>query len=196
MSVSPSVLLVRQPPLRAAAILASTAEIGLAPPTHGELAEARVLAARLMGHEVASLETFLAAMAVQPTAVLVFKEEGRVTGVVAQILVNRRAVDQIVAGRLDALNLDPALLTMEGRRPVASYYWGVAASTKAAGRATLAGGDAVTAPFPTLTAFCRAVTGAGRHVAITRYGYRPLRGPDDELMVRERQIVESAERAA
>ncbi|SRR5258706_7867909 len=193
MAATPSVLLIRQPHLRLARVLQVTSAFGIAPPAAAELEEARALASRLMSHKVATMDTYFRVLAVQPAAVLVFKEGGQVTGVTGQLFLNRRAVDQLLQGEFDALDPDPSLLTTEGQRPVAAYAWGVAAATKPAGAAILGGGGAMRERlFPNLTAFTRAVTGAGRHVALTRYGYRPLRGPDDDLMVTEPQAQEQA----
>jgi hypothetical protein len=193
MHSAPTVLLVRQPIMRAAAMLEVTAAHGIFPPSADELAEARELAERLMGHEVASLDTYRAVMAIQPASVLVFKEDGRVTGVTASLFLRRRAVDVIVRGRFNALTPDVDLLAREGEHPAAAYGWGVAVATRPASKAILGGGVAMKdVLFPTLTAFARAVTGAGRHICLTRYGYRPLRGPDDDLLVSEPQVQEQA----
>ncbi|MBS0410677.1 MAG: hypothetical protein JSR86_12240 [Proteobacteria bacterium] len=191
----PDVFLAPQPLLRIADVIAVSSPFGVAPADPRDLVEAQDLATRLMEHKVASLETYLRVQVIQPAAVLVAKEAGRVTGVAGMLFLRRAGVEQILAGAFDALDPADELLTHEGESPVALYAWGVAAATKLGGQAILGGGRAVRLQlFPTITGFTRAVTGAGRHVALTRYGYRPLRHPDDDLMVSEPTLA--AERAA
>jgi len=38
--------------------------------------------------------------------------------------------------------------------------------------------------FADLTIFTKAVTPVGRHTALNRHGYQPLRRPDDDLLIR------------
>lgn len=191
----PKVMLAPQPPLRIAEVIAAAAPFGATPAEAGDLPHAQDLATRLMAHKVASLETYLRVQRIQPAAVLVAKEAGRVTGVAGMLFLRQAAVDQFLAGAFDALDPADDLLTPEGESPAALYAWGVAAATRTGGQAILGGGRAVRLRlFPTITAFTRAVTGAGRHVALTRYGYRPLRHADDDLMVSEPALA--AERAA
>jgi hypothetical protein len=196
MTNKPKVYLAPQPPLVLSKVIEVSSPHGVSPVKTEDLPEAQELATRLMEHKVASLETYLRVQTVQPAAVLVAKEAGVITGVVGMLFLRQAAVDQILAGEFDALDPATELLTVEGEAPKALYAWGVAASTKLGGQAILVGGRAVRLElFPTITGFTRAVTGAGRHVALTRYGYRPLRHPEDDLMVSEPTLV-AAERAA
>jgi len=195
MSDKPKVYLAPQPPLVLSRVIAVSSPHGVAPATSADLPEAQALATRLMEHKVASLETYLRVQRVQPAAVMVAKEAGRITGVVGMLFLRPAGVDQILDGVFDALDPPTEVLTAEGECPVALYAWGVAAATKPGGQAILVGGRAVRLElFPTITGFTRAVTGAGRHVALTRYGYRPLRHAEDDLMVSEPTLA--AERAA
>jgi len=167
------------------AMLAVAEAVGLAPPTLDEMRFARDMAATLMGHDVVSLETLIAVQEVQPAATLVFKEEGVVTGVSGQLLLRRSAVRAMCDGRFDALNVELDHASRAGETPALGYAWGIAASTKPGGAAVIAVGKALRATlFPRLTIFTRAVTPVGRHVALSRYGYQPLRRPDDELLIR------------
>ena len=195
MTHRPTVVFSTQPPLVLARVIEVSSPHGIAPVTPEDLPEAQDLATRLMEHKVASLETYLRVQTVQPAAVLISKEAGRITGVVGMLFLRQAGADQFLDGVFDALEPDSDLLTQEGESPVALYAWGVAASTKEGGQAILGGGGAVRfGLFPTITSLTRAVTGAGRHVALTRYGYRPMRHPDDDLMVSEPTLA--AERAA
>lgn len=195
MSVRPTVYLAPQPPLLLSRVIAVSAPHGAVPARPEDLEEAQELATRLMEHKVASLETYLRVQQVQPAAVLVARDEGRIAGVVGVLFLRPAGVEQILDGVFDALDPPTEVLTAEGECPAALYAWGVAASTKVGSQAILVGGRAVRLElFPTITGFTRAVTGAGRHVALTRYGYRPLRHADDDLMVAEPTLA--AERAA
>jgi len=174
-------------------MLSVVAEYRCAPPNLSELIEARTLATRLMDHEVAPLDTYRRALAVQPSAVIVFKQDGRVTGLFGALMLKAPALDLVLEGRFDALAPDTDLLTRDGERPAFAYNWGVAAENKTAAVAVLtAVGEMTRRLYPHITAFTRAVTGAGRHIALKRYGYRPLRGPDDNFLVKEPIIAESA----
>jgi hypothetical protein len=171
--------------LQPRAILSIAAEVGLVAPASSEMPQARDLAAELMRHEVVSVETLLAVQAVQPTATLVFKEDGRITGVSGQLLFRRSAIARLYAGVFDAVDVDTRLLSRPGEPPAAGYSWGIAASTKRAAAAVILFGKEVRARlYPNLVIFTRAVTPVGRHIATTRHGYRPLRGPDDDFMIR------------
>ncbi|HWA64006.1 MAG TPA: hypothetical protein VG939_21720 [Caulobacteraceae bacterium] len=186
MSILQSITLLPQPRLNLRAVIEVASVHNVAPVQRRDLPSMRDLAERLMDHKVASLATYRAVQSVQPCSLLVYKEEGRVTGVIGMLFLRAAAVEQLVAGEFDALDPALELLTAEDEAPVAAYAWGVAAETKDAGKAILGGGAAVRQKlFPTITAFTRAVTGAGRHVAVTRYGYRSLRFDGDDLMVRE-----------
>jgi hypothetical protein len=176
-----------------AAILAVAEMVGLAPPRDDELPAARELAATLMGQEVVSVATLRAVQAVQPTATLVYRnDEGRVIGVSGQLLLRPSSVRPLFEGAFDALDVDTGHLCRPGETPALGYCWGVAAATKAAAGAVIGFNKRVRELlFDDLTIFTRAVTPVGRHTALNRHGYVPLRGPDDDLLIRlpERQAA-------
>jgi hypothetical protein len=179
-------VILTQRPLHMQALLDVALEMGVTPPRADELEDIRAFAGRLMQHTVAPAEVYASALAIQPFALLVRREAGRIAGVMAQLFLRRRGVDQVMSGRFDGCGLDPSLLTHEGERPVAGYIWGVAADSKTASQAVFAASNAIRYRFfPTLTVFTRAVTPVGRHISISRYGYRPLRSANDDTLVRE-----------
>jgi hypothetical protein len=166
------------------AMLAVGREAGLSPPTPEEITAARTLASKLMEHEVVSEATLRAVLAIQPASLLVFREEGEVTAVYGQLLLGESAVRAIFAGTFDALEVDINHLSRAGDTVALGYVWGLAATTKKGSAALFRQGGMVRARlFPDLTIFTRAVTPVGRHLAVNRYGYQPLRGPDDDLLV-------------
>lgn len=170
--------------LNNAEMLAIGREFEMRPPVGDEIDEACELASRLMAHKVVSAAKLLEVQLVQPAATLVFMEDGRVAGLSGQLMLRSSAVRPLFDGRFDATDIDVAHLCRDGELIALGYGWGIAASTKTAGRAIGAFGQAVTAriycEIPTLT---RAVTAVGRHVAQTRYGYVPLRHPDDDILI-------------
>jgi hypothetical protein len=167
-----------------AGMLAIGRELGMAPPTEAELPEARALASTLMDYEVVDVPTLATVLSIQPAAALVFKEDGRITGVAGQLILTARAWAPLLAGEFDALVVDPGYLAREGELVALGYGWGVAASTKPAGYAVNNVGRLFRERiFPNLTVFTRAVTPIGRHVCLTRYGYQPMRHEGDDLMI-------------
>jgi hypothetical protein len=168
-------------------------EAGLRPAVGGEITIARDLAAELMKHEVVSIETILAVQAIQPAAMLVFDDGQQITGVFGQLLLRPSAVRPLFDGAFDALNVDTDFLTRAGEPAALGYAWGLAASTKRAAASLILHGQLVRRRlFPNLTIFTRAVTPVGRHIALNRYGYQPLRHPDDDLLIRLPEPVAAA----
>jgi hypothetical protein len=138
-----------------------------------------------MDHDIAPVETYLAVQEVQPTAVMVFKEHGVVTGVIASLFLTQEGLSRIIAGEFSSAAPDLALLTREGERPGLLYSWGVAADTRLAAAAILKVGAFVCySIFPTIAAATHTITEAGRRTAQQRFGYRPWGGADPTLMIR------------
>ena len=165
-------------------MLAIGREFGMTPPTEAELPEARALASKLMDHEVVSIETLIAVQNIQPASSLVFREDGRITGVSGQLMLTPKAFQVMLAGEFDAVDIDTRLLAREGELVSLGYGWGIAGSTKEAATAVSWVGRTMRLRlYPHIAGFTRAVTAVGRHIALTRYGYQPLRHPDDDLMI-------------
>jgi hypothetical protein len=167
------------------AMTAVALEAGMVPAAEDEIAVARQLAADLMQHDVVSIGTLQAVRAIQPAAMLVYKEDGRVTGVFGQLVLRPTAIRRIFEGDFDALDVDTEYLSRAGEIAGLGYAWGLAASTKRAAASLILHGQLVRARlFPDLTIFTRAVTPVGRHIALNRYRYQPFRRPDDDLLIR------------
>ncbi len=174
------------------AMLKLVDESGMQRPTVPQMNDARALAERLMGHEVVSLETLVAVQRIQPAATTVFVEDGKVTGVSGMLLLAPNAVEPLFAGEFDALNVDTRYLSRAGETPALGYCWGIAGATKrAAGAVLLLGTKVRPLLFPDLSVFTRAVTPVGRHLALNKHGYVPLRHPHDDLLIRiaERRAI-------
>lgn len=167
------------------AMTAVALEAGMVPADEDEIAVARQLAADLMQHDVVSIGTLQAVRAIQPAAMLVYKEDGRVTGVFGQLVLRPSAIRRIFEGDFDALDVDTDYLSRAGEIAGLGYAWGLAASSKKAAASLILHGQLVRARlFPDLTIFTRAVTPVGRHIALNRYRYQPFRRPDDDLLIR------------
>jgi hypothetical protein len=167
-----------------AGMLAIGREFGMAPPTEAELPEARALAQKLMDHKVVGIETLIAVLSIQPASSLIYKEDGRITGVSGQLMLTPEAFHVMLAGQFDATDVDTNLLAREGDLVSLGYGWGIAGSTKPAANAVSWVGRTMRLRlFPHIAGFTRAVTPVGRHIALNRYGYQPLRHADDDLMI-------------
>lgn len=165
-------------------MLAVGRDFDMAPPTEAELPEARALAAQLMDHEVVSIETLIAVQGIQPASSLVYKEGGRITGVSGQLMLKPEAFRVMLAGEFDAVDIDIRLLARDGDLVSLGYGWGIAASTKPAANAVSWVGRTMRLRlFTHIAGFTRAVTPVGRHIALNRYGYQPLRHAEDDLMI-------------
>ena len=169
-------------------------EYGFSPVEAHEFAVVRDMAARLMNHDVSSIETFAAVQTLQPASSLCFREDGAITAIMGVLLLREPAVGPLMTGAFDGVAVQPELLSRGAEVPAIGYAWGIAATTKTGGAAITAVGMPLRlGPLGTLTFVTKAVTGAGRHVAITRFGYEPMRGPDDDMLVSR---VENLGRAA
>jgi hypothetical protein len=175
-------------------LLALSSQYGFSPVEPHEFADVRDMAARLMKHDVSSCETFQSVQAIQPASSLCFREDGQITGIMGILLLREAAVGPLMQGAFDGVAVEPDLLARGEEQPAIGYAWGIAATTKAGGAAITAVGMPLRlGPLGELTFVTKAVTGAGRHVAITRFGYEPMRGPDDDMLVSR---VENLRRAA
>jgi hypothetical protein len=166
-------------------MLAVAAIAGMEAARNEDMPAARELASTLMGQEVVSIPILEAVQAIQPAATLIFREEGKITGVWGQLMLRPSAIEPFFDGRFDALDLDTDYLARPGELIGLGYFWGIAATTKLAATASFQNGALIRPRlFPDLTIVTKAVTPIGRHLALNRYGYQPLRHPDDDLFIR------------
>jgi hypothetical protein len=169
-----------------AAMLNVAAEFGFRAVAPTEFRAVRSLAARRMKHRVSTCRTFRAVQAIQPASSLCFCEDGVITGLNGVLLLREAAVAQLMSGAFDGLDVDLELLARPGEAPAIGYGWGMAATTKPGGAAVIASTMPLrVGPLGAIPFVTNAVTAVGRHVSITRFGYRPLRGPDDNLLIND-----------
>ncbi len=170
-------------------ILQSTIEVmaahGIAPVAEDECAQVRRMAAALIGPDVASAKTLLAVRRLQAASCLAYRENGEITCVVGYLFLRQSALDDLAAGKFDALKLDVNRLSASNEPPALGYTWGIAGTSHVGARAAYAASAELrTGAWRNLTFVTRAVTSVGRHIAITRGQFVPLRHPDDDLMIR------------
>ena len=165
-------------------VLQLGAQYGFRTAEHDDFDVVHEMAGRLMEHKVTSVATFRAVQAVQPWASCCYWENGIITGLMGLLLLRDEAVTQLMDGTFDGLEVDTTLLSRGREPPAMGYGWGLAATTPASSAALRACVWQVrSAVLGHLSFTATAVTPAGRHVCITRLGYRPMRHPDDHLLV-------------
>ncbi|HEY1427496.1 MAG TPA: hypothetical protein VGF50_12555 [Caulobacteraceae bacterium] len=154
-----------------------------------DLAPARVVAAKLMAHQVASEATLSRILAVQPASTLILREDGAVAGMTATLLLRPEAEPALTAGAFDGMD-PPDQLLARGSDAVGFYYiWGIAGSTKSASSAVMELSRRFRyGVLAELTAYAVAATPVGRHVGITQLGFEPVRHPGDDLLVSPAQL--------
>ncbi len=166
------------------AMLEAGARHDFAPPKPAEITQARTLASKLMDHEVASAETVLSILSIQPASTLVCRERGEVTGLAAVLLLKPEAESALATGEFDGLAPFEPFLARAGEAVTLCYYWGVAGATKKASSAVMELFHRFRYDvLADLVTYTLAATPVGRHVAISRLGLRPARHGDDNLLV-------------
>jgi hypothetical protein len=164
-------------------MLAAGARLGFGLPEKDEVEAARELAARLMGCQVASVEAFSEARRRQPAALLVSRQAGRLTGLVATLLLRPEATPRLLSGEFNGLHPAERDLSGPEARASAYYIWGVAAETRTAkwSAMELCKGLRYEA-LADLVAFMKAATPEGRRAGVERLGFLPIAGAGDDLL--------------
>jgi hypothetical protein len=164
-------------------IHATHAQFGLVSARPEEIAEARDFAAALIGGENASPRTLVWVHARTGAAVFLAREEGRLSGVWAVVLLSEDGVRACHDDRFDALDPEPAQVAEAWRDPAGVYVWGFAGGTRESAKRVVASGDAVDrAALAHLPCFTRPTTEAGRRLAIERKNFQPVQGSTSGLV--------------
>ncbi len=160
------------------------AATGFTPASSDEVGDGRAIAAQLMGHDVAPLATILDIQAMQPASSLVWRASGKVAGLVATLLLIPSAEPTLANGDFDGLAPRDELLARPGDAVGFYYIWGIAGATKEASAAVMELSRRLRFDaLADLTAYAVAATPAGRRAGVNQLGFRPVRGPDDSLVV-------------
>ncbi|WP_297695896.1 hypothetical protein [Phenylobacterium sp.] len=151
---------------------------GVLPPCGADMAEARNLAAELIGGELVATETLQRVQAYTDCAVAVAHEEGQVTGVLAWVHLNAAGVDAVMSGAFDVFNPAEAHMAAPDEIVCGTYGWGIAASTKPTAKRLGAVSEEGAPLYEHVARFARIATEAGRRFMCDRLGYRELPGSD------------------
>jgi len=153
------------------------------PATTEQMAEARAFAASLIGENIVTPQTLAWVQDRTGAALFLAREEGRLTGVWAAVLLSQAGLAACHADRFDALDPNPSHVAEKGDPPAGVYAWGIAGSTRASAKRVVAAGEvAYREVFVHLPYFTRPTTAAGVRLAITRFGFKPVPGSTSGLV--------------
>lgn len=137
------------------------------------IAEARALAAQLIGEGVADVDRFAALQSHFGAAVFGLRQDGVLTGLLAAFPLNAIGLRTLERAAFDAVMLDLAQVARPGEQPAAYYGWGFAATNKDGARAVLrASVDIHRLLYWGVPTFARAVTSDGMR-ALQSIGFHP-----------------------
>lgn len=154
-------------------------QLGLRFATPEDIAESHAMAVRLVGPQIASLETMLRVQARSRCAAFVMRSrDGALLGAISVIPLAAGAQHALAAGDFDGLHPADAAVARPGEPAIAFYGWGMA-GLNALGRASViaAAMRFQRDVYPTLPFYARAATSEGAHVLYERMGARPLDAP-------------------
>lgn len=159
------------------------AELRLEIPEEHELAEGRSVMAALIGEWIASVETITEVFRQNPLCCLVYKEDGKITGVVSFLLLRPAGLLAIATDKFNGVAPDVEMIATPDEAPTAGYGWALAAKSRKAAAAVLLGLDKVRGEvFPQIPFFARAATQDGRRVLCGRLRYIPFPRSDTGLL--------------
>ena len=151
------------------------AELGLDIPREDELEQGRAIMAALIGDWIASVETITAVYRRNPLSFLFYREEGKVAGIIAFLLLRPAGLLAIATDSFNGVSPDLDLIAGLDETPLAGYGWALAAKSRKSASAALLGMERVrTQLYPNIPFFARAATPDGRRVACGRLRYIPF----------------------
>jgi hypothetical protein len=140
-----------------------------------DMDEAREFAAGLIGGEIVTPQTLTWVHERTGAALFLLREEGRLTGVWAIVLLSQAGVDATLADQFNALEPEPAHVIERGEDPAGLYGWGIVGSTRESARRVVAAeGDVRNGALAHLPSFTRPTTPAGRRLVIERLNFKPV----------------------
>jgi len=158
--------------------------LGFAVPEPAEISEVRELGSRAIGCEMATPDALADARLDQPGAVLVARQGGRLSAVVATLLLRDEARPKLIKGLFCGRRPEARDLSRPDETPSIYYIWGVAGDTQAAkGRAAVLCYRLRNEVLSGLTAFLTSATADGRRAAIARLRCVPASASNDDLLV-------------
>jgi hypothetical protein len=165
------------------AIRDGLAAFEMTPAVSEDIDEARAFAAALIGPDIITPETLAWVHDYTGCALFLAREEGRLTGVWANVLLTEAGVRACFDDAFAALDPDIDHVAPLGQEPVGAYAWGVAASTKESRKRIVAAGGSVYAhELGHLPYFTRPATEAGVRLVIERFGFHAVPGATSGLV--------------
>lgn len=164
------------------AIHAIHAAFDIWPAFSEQMTEAREFAAALIGGEIVTAQTLDWVHERTGAAVFLAREEGRLTGVWAAVLLSEAGVLACHADRFNALDPDARHVAAAPERPAGLYIWGVAGSTRRSAARVVAAHEAVVQATDHVPRFARPMTEAGRRLAARRNHFTPVHGSTSGLV--------------
>jgi hypothetical protein len=165
------------------AIHATHAAFDIWPAEPDQMVEAREFAAALIGGDIVSPKTLARIHDRTGAALFLAREEGRLTGVWAAVLLTEAGVRACHDDRFNALHPDTDHVAEKSSEPAGVYAWGVAGATKESAKRLLISAAAVDqATLSHLPGFTRPTTEAGRRLALERMNFTPVPGSKTGLV--------------
>ena len=163
-------------------IASDLASRGLRLSSPAEVVAGHALAVRLIGLDLAELETVRAAQRRTQSACFSFVEAGELTGIFAFLLANDRGLEALLSDAFDPLAPDMDLLAAPDQRPAAYYGWALAGTTPAARLAVISSANRLRHhPLRYAPSFCHVATEAGLRAVTGKLGYGPGPGSTSGL---------------
>ena len=129
----------------------------------------------LIGDWIANIETIVEVSRRNPLSLLVYRENGKVTGVVCYLMLRPAGLLAIATDKFNGVNPDLDMIAGTGEVPLAGYGWALAAKSRKAAAAVLVGLEKVRSElYPNIPFFARAATNDGRRVLCGRLRYLPF----------------------
>jgi hypothetical protein len=151
------------------------ANLGLDFAREEDLPAARAVMVSLIGDTIATAETILAVHRRNPKSIIVFRENGEITGTTSFLLLRAAGLLSIATDKFNGLAPDMDLIAGLDETPIAAYGWGIAAKTRRAAAAVLVGIDRVRNDlYPNIPFFARTLTADGQRVVCGRLRYLPF----------------------
>lgn len=154
-------------------------ELGMTLATNDEILEGRVLAARTVSPDIATVETLCRIQDLTHASCFTSRApDSLIAGVIAIIPLRAAARPFLAAGVFDGVTPPQELVARPGEPVIAIYGWGMAGATWR-GRATVMAGAVKLHReiFPTLPLYGRAATPGGERTLLRRIGAQPVPGP-------------------
>lgn len=154
------------------AIRKDLAAFDLVPAVAADIAEARTFAAKLIGPNIVAAAALQRVHERSGAGLFLAREEGRLTGVLAFVLLNPAGLAAVWDQSFNAVDPEPAHVVAAGQEPVAVYGWGVAATTKPSAVRLIDGARAMGADAAAgLPYFARPTTEAGHRLMRERLNF-------------------------